>query len=214
MSSILTAAEIHALVVYLDDPQLQRLVRDVDLDIDNAGERPEPKQSAKYKQIKKLLQFGNHPFPVLKFLLNVGLIKLALSDQERKPHAALYVPLCDRHIPEDKIKQTLPFDSILSCHDTFEQAADCTGKRGSVAYIDPNEMVRIGDWALDVQPKRFTLSLMVASVEWLTTAFHKEREYLFLGHLDFSLEDISDENESEQLLKMSYVKGQDLSLEF
>lgn len=61
------------------------------------------------------------------------------------------------------------------------------------------------------QPKLFTLSLMVANVEWLTTVFNKEREYIFLGHLDFMLTDQSDQNEPEQLIKMSYVKEQDLS---
>ena len=55
---------------------------------------------------------------------------------------------------------------------------------------------------------------MVANVEWLTTAFHQEREYIFLGHLDFSLADISDENESEQFIKMSYDKKSDLTLKY
>lgn len=47
---------------------------------------------------------------------------------------------------------------------------------------------------------------MVANVEWLTTVFNKEREYLFLCHLDFKLTtDPATENESEQLIKMSYA---------
>ena len=50
------------------------------------------------------------------------------------------------------------------------------------------------------------MNLMVANVEWLTTVFNREREYLILGHFDFELTNQSDPNNAEQLIKMTYAK--------
>lgn len=109
-------------------------------------DRPESKFSKKYREIRKLLHFGNHPFPILKLLLNLGLLKIALSDQEKKPHTSLYVPLCRSHLKKDQLDKVMTFDHFVSCHDTFDLAAKCTGKRGSIGVIDLNEMAGITDW--------------------------------------------------------------------
>ena len=56
------------------------------------------------------------------------------------------------------------------------------------------------------------MNLMVANVEWLTTVFNREREYLVLGHFEFYFTNYSDPNNVEQLIKMNYEKEQDLKL--
>lgn len=150
MSSVLTKAEIHALVVYLDDKKLQREFRNYDLGLANPDDRKQPK-GKQYKEFKNLLRFKNHPYPVLKFLVNMGLIKICLSDQEKKPHTLLYVPLCKSHLDSDLLKSNngmMTYDSIISCHDTFELAAQCTGKHGTIGCINLNEMPQVADWQM------------------------------------------------------------------
>lgn len=81
----------------------------------------------------------------MKFLLNCGLIKIALSDSEKKPQA-VYIPLCKSNLDQNMLQTDLTLDCLASGHDTYELAASCAGRRGAVGSIDLKDPFIVTDW--------------------------------------------------------------------